>query len=64
MSDIEDKVREALAFLSPDEAMGVLQGTLERIEEEFPGYVDHLILGVLSIRAGFKPNPYGNRGEI
>ena len=64
MSEISQKVTDAIEFLTPDEIVGVLQGTLEGIERANPGYTDHLILGVLSIRAGIQTGePYGSDGS-
>ena len=63
MSDISKKVSDAIEFLTPEEIVGTLQGTLEGIERANPGYTDHLILGILSIRAGIPTGePYGSDG--
>lgn len=63
MSEVSQKVSDAIEFLTPDEIVGVLQGTLEGIERNNPGYTDHLILGILSIRAGIPTGePYGSDG--
>lgn len=55
MSDLQGKVHDAVSFLTPEEMVGVLEGTLEAIESLNPGYTDHLILGILSMRAGMPP---------
>lgn len=54
MSEISEKVSNAIKFLTEEEIIGVLQGTLEGIEENNPGYTDLVILGVLSHRAGIR----------
>lgn len=59
MSEISDKVQAAVSFLTPTEIQGLLEGTLEALEIQHPGYTDHLILGVLSLRAGI-PTGEGN----
>lgn len=64
MSELSDKVREAISFLSPEAIEGLLLGTLEALEEAFPGYTDHLVLGTLAIQAGMDPGkPYGEDSD-
>lgn len=64
MSELSDKIDQALEFLSPQELKSALSGTLEAIEEGDPGYTDTLILGILCIRAGMDPGePYQPKEE-